>query len=363
MNMDKIVDSSMFDQRILRNNGWLLHTLPSPIGSDMILRGLKQWDAQYLLQFVFGGLPNVRNQSNGMMQPSIRVQGKMLSDMSCSGQQAFAMSGLSAHSIQLEDRIVGNWFEDDNARYCFLGNILPKYLHQSPELQAREVFELIEKSLEMADMAVTDLVRTWLYLSRLLEWYDGFNDVRSQFFKEHGVFGRLVPASTCIGADNEAGAALVAGALAIQLKQDSPRIFPVSSPMQCSAMQYKSSFSRAVEIDWADSRMLLISGTASITPDGRSAYVGDTQGQIELTMEVLAAILASRGMEWEQVTRMIVYVKSMKYAPLFTDYCRRKHIPPLPVILAEADICRSELLIEIEADVVSVLNPQQVAQE
>jgi enamine deaminase RidA (YjgF/YER057c/UK114 family) len=357
LNTNNLFDAPMVNLRALRHNGWQLHTLTAPVGSYDIFRVMKQFDAQCLLQFAFGRLPNQKTRSHAVMQPVIRVQGKALPDMPCSGRQAFAITGVSAQSIRLEDRIVGAWFEDDNARYCFLGNISPQDLHQSPKAQAREVFEQIEKVLEMADMAVTDLVRTWLYLSRLLEWYDGFNDVRTRFFEERGVFGHLTPASTGIGADNEAGAALVAGALAIQSKQGGPRIFAVPSPMQCPAMQYRSAFSRAVEIDWHDARLLLISGTASITPDGRSAYVGDPQGQIELTMDVVAGILASRGMDWEQVTRMTVYVKSLAYAPLFTDYCRRKDIPPLPAVLAETDICRSELLFEIEADAVSELCP------
>lgn len=84
--------------------------------------------------------------------------------------------------------------------------------------------------------------------------------------------------------------------------------------------------------------------------------MGDPQGQIALTMEVVEAILASRDMGWEQVTRTIIYLKNMAYAPLFTEYCRQQHIPPLPAVLVETDICRPELLFEIEVDAVDAVS-------
>jgi enamine deaminase RidA (YjgF/YER057c/UK114 family) len=354
--MDNISDASMIDLRVLHLETWQLHTLSAQAPTEVLASARHQRDVQFLLQIAFGGLPNQKNRTYAAMLPLISVQGKVTSETAFSAWQAFAVKGMSVHSIHLSDRMVAAWFEDHHARYCFLGNILPQNLYRSASIQAREVFEQMEKILEMADMAITDLVRTWLYLSNLLDWYDAFNEVRTRFFEERGVFGRLMPASTGIGAGNATGAALVAGALAIRPRKGSPCISAVPSPMQCSATQYRSAFSRAVEIAWHDARLLLISGTASITPDGRSAHMGDPQGQIALTMEVVEAILASRDMGWEQVTRTIIYLKNMAYAPLFTEYCRQQHIPPLPAVLVETDICRPELLFEIEVDAVDAVS-------
>ena len=52
------------------------------------------------------------------------------------------------------------------------------------------------------------------YLNDLLEWYDEFNDVRTQFFTERGTFDKMVPASTGIGAGSAAGEAMVSALLA-----------------------------------------------------------------------------------------------------------------------------------------------------
>ena len=54
------------------------------------------------------------------------------------------------------------------------------------------MFEKMEALLKQADMEFTDIARTWIYLNDLLEWYDEFNVVRTQFFRERGTFEDLV---------------------------------------------------------------------------------------------------------------------------------------------------------------------------
>jgi len=120
--------------------------------------------------------------------------------------------------------------------------------------------------------------------------------------------------------------------------------------LQCPALDYKSSFSRGVEISYPDHRQLLISGTASIHPGGRSAHLGDVDKQIDLTMRVGGAILESRGMCWGDVTRMIAYFKDMREAARLSAYCHEQGLPQLPVICCHAAVCRDDLLFEIELD-------------
>ena len=144
---------------------------------------------------------------------------------------------------------------------------------------------------------------------------------------------------------------MVAGALALKPKAAAV-VREVASPMQCSALNYKSSFSRAVEVERADGRALYISGTASIEAGGKTAYVGDPQAQIELTMQVVAAILHSRQMDWSDTTRAIAYMKDLKDAPLFADWLHGKGLEALPVTWMHGDVCREDLLFEIELDAV-----------
>ena len=104
--------------------------------------------------------------------------------------------------------------EDEWGRYALIKAVLPDDLSSSPYEQASSAFTALERELFEADMSFSDVVRTWIYADRILEWYADFNRARDGFFKSRGVYGRYVPASTGIGWTNDAGARLVLGAFA-----------------------------------------------------------------------------------------------------------------------------------------------------
>jgi len=266
------------------------------------------------------------------------------------GMHVQAVQGIPVEPIRIDGRVVGTVFENGHARCCVLGDIRPEDAGLPREKQARRTFEMMEEALALAGMDFSHVVRTWLFIDNILLWYDRFNRIRTSFFTERGVFDGMVPASTGIGGTNSAGTAIVADLLAIRPADERVRIEPLPSPLQCPALEYGSSFSRAVEVNMPDHRQLFVSGTASIDPEGNTAHVGDVNGQVALTMEVVAAILTSRGMEWSDVTRAIAYFKHVEDTPAFDRYCAERGIPPLPVVIANNDICRAELLFEIEVD-------------
>jgi enamine deaminase RidA (YjgF/YER057c/UK114 family) len=120
-------------------------------------------------------------------------------------------------------------------------------------------------------------------------------------------------------------------------------------------LQYKSSFSRAVEIGTPEYRTLLVSGTASIEPGGATAYVDDVEKQIQLTMDVIEAILVSRGMNWGDATRAIMYLKYPEYMKPWQDWLEKNKLTTMPLITVEADVCRDDLLVELEVDAVKAV--------
>ena len=147
---------------------------------------------------------------------------------------------------------------------------------------------------------------------------------------------------------------MVSALLAVKPKHGGVRILSVPSPLQCSALDYRSSFSRAVEIQQPGSRLLTISGTASIDPGGKTVHVGDTAKQIDLTMGVVREILRSRGMDWSNTARAIAYFKDIREAHLLEAYVLAHHLPKLPIAISHADVCRHDLLFELELDAVLV---------
>lgn len=276
------------------------------------------------------------------------------------GIQLHAVTGFQPRPVCVGGRTVGTVFEDELARYCVLGGLRPDADQAPRPDQAWETLETIEEALALAGMTFGNVIRTWFYLDDILEWYDEFNRVRNQFFVERKVFEGLVPASTGVGGSNSAGTAVVADVLAVVPKDQRVQIQAVASPLQCPALEYGSSFSRAVELSLPTQRRLYVSGTASIALDGRTAHVGDVAGQVELTMRVVQAILNSRQMGWEDVIRAIGYFKHGEDVHAFSQYCLARGIPDLPVVIAKNDVCRDDLLFEIEVDAAR-LDHQRIA--
>ena len=318
----------------------------------------KSRHAHIVSQFIFGGsdligtgVPEAERYNGYRDWPVTWIHGSGESGAKLSGTQALAITG-PIDTIWMDGEALGSVIEDEHARYCLLGDVRPRNTEQSRSEQTAETFRRMEEALQQAGMSFLNVVRTWIYLDRILDWYDDFNVVRNGFFEEHDVYRNLVPASTGIGVANPQGAALVTDVMAIQPKDDKLRIQAVPSPLQCPALDYKSSFSRAIEIEMPQYRKLCVSGTASIEPGGKTVHVGDVDKQVQLTMEVIGAILESRRMDWKDTTRAIAYFKDIKDAPVYHRYCSENGIPPLPVALAHADVCRDELLFELELDAV-----------
>ncbi len=320
-----------------------------------IFRGFPPDPARVAAQLVFGGCSyheQALNTMGGISWPLLWLQGDSCDGRHVAGTQALTMHGVDIRRLERNGRVIGSCWSDADADYCCLAGVMPDNLAAPRPAQARQVFEGIDRALEEAGMHFRDVVRTWLFLDRLLDWYGDFNAVRTAFFRERAVLEHLIPASTGIGAANPEGAALAAGAIAIRPKHAGVTIRTVDSPLQCPAPDYRSSFSRAVEIGYPDRRHLMVSGTASIAPDGASIHRGDVPAQIDLTMRVVEAILASRGMDWNSAVRGIAYFQHMGDAPLLAEYCRTHGIGNLPVINAHATVCRDDLLFELELDAI-----------
>ena len=266
------------------------------------------------------------------------------------GLQAFGLSGRRVSRVRLGRRVVGSVYEDGGARHCLLGGLGPTARTTRPAAQVQQTLGNLEWALDNAGFSLSDVVRTWFYNDNILAWYDEFNRVRSAHYA--GVKWRTgsLPASTGIGARNPNGTALTVGAWAMQPVSDGARALEVGSPLQCPAPQYGSAFSRAMEIESGGWRRLLVSGTASIHPDGRTAWVDHPQNQVELTMEVVAAILHSRGMTFDDVTRATAYFERPSYYRLLDTWCAARHLEHLPIVFVHADVCRHDLLFELELD-------------
>jgi enamine deaminase RidA (YjgF/YER057c/UK114 family) len=333
-------------------------TVQSGQNMNRLLRKTAEgFDASILSQFVFAGNQHYAEFSAAAENtgwPVVWLQGDACKDGDMYSMQAVAVSGIKPVPVKLNGRDVGFTYEDQYARYCRLRGILPADLKASRAVQTHSAFEVMEAALKENGFRFTDTVRTWIYLDRLLDWYGEFNRVRTDFFKATGIFDHMVPASTGIGAANPFGAAILMDVLAVQPKNNRLKIQEITSPLQNPALDYKSSFSRAVELKFPTHRSLLISGTASIDPDGKTVYQDDPEKQIRLTMDVVKAILNSRDMDWNDLFRGIAYFKDMDYLPIYRRVAEELGISRFPLAVSHADVCRDDLLFEIEVDAVKL---------
>jgi enamine deaminase RidA (YjgF/YER057c/UK114 family) len=284
--------------------------------------------------------------------PVTWVEGGSCAGTAVAGMQIHAIAGASVQTLTHQRAAIGRVFDDGEATHCLLGAIGPARGTATQTEQSREMFTHLEAALALAGMTMKDVARTWLFLDDILSWYGPFNEVRNDFFARCELRPGSFPASTGVSGKNPRGTALVAGAWAVRSHSAIPHVQVAPSPKQCPAPAYGKAFSRAVEIGSSHHRHVLISGTASIASDGRTAHVGDPGKQIDLTMEVVKAILESRGQTFADVTRAVAYFKSPTDYPLFTRWCSRNGAE-IPAVSAWCDICRDNLLFEIELDALS----------
>ena len=330
----------------------------TPSGLMARLQGLlREHAATVVRQEVFGSL-SARAEVLGYWKSELRepgwpitwVEGGSWQGGQIAGVHTMAVAGTPVESLVVGNRVVGCVFSDAWARHCMLGDVRPTDPSDPKTSQTQQIFANLEEALIRAGMVLSDVARTWLFLDDILSWYGPFNLVRTEIFTQRNLFAKWVPSSTGIGARNPAGAALVAGAWAIQPTGDALALEEVASPLQCEARCYGSCFSRAFEIRSPDTQRLFVSGTASIEPGGRSVHPGEMRKQVDLTMEVIEAILGARRLGFSDVTRATAYIKRVEDAPRFAEWCADHGLSGFPVVTACSDVCRDELLFELELD-------------
>jgi enamine deaminase RidA (YjgF/YER057c/UK114 family) len=227
-------------------------------------------------------------------------------------------------------------------------------LHAATEQAYREIFATLDES------AYPHLLRVWNYLPQInidthgLERYRQFNSARRNVLAAHGrdLTGN-VPAACALG--SVIGSPLVIYFLA---SREAPTA--IENPRQVSAYEYpvqygpKPAFSRASVLRDASGAILFISGTASIVGH-QTVHAGDVAAQTRETLVNIEALLgeanrvsaASRfGME---TLAYKVYVRNGADLPLIQSQLHCALGPQTQVVYLQADICRQDLLVEIEA--------------
>ncbi len=219
--------------------------------------------------------------------------------------------------------------------------------------QAERVFTNIGLGLAAHGFRYPQVARTWIYNGRLLEWYGDLNRIRTAHFRRVGIGGEggaPFPASTgiqCRSGEEES----VVDVLAVAPERaDAIAVAPVRcSPRQDQSFNYGSAFSRGMIFGIEGRRTIHISGTASINTAGDSTHLGDAECQSLETLLSIAAILEQQGGTLRDITAATLFCKDRASWEAWCRVSRLLQLPSLPLIAVQADVCRDDLLIEMEA--------------
>ncbi|HOX55789.1 MAG TPA: dioxygenase [Verrucomicrobiota bacterium] len=287
--------------------------------------------------------------------------------------EAWAIGGDSVRVEHFGSRTLSVAY--DGVRWIYCAGFKPTSASRGVYAQTLDVLEHTRAALAEAGSGFQHLVRTWFYLGGITRpegkvgRYQELNRARSDYYR--GVRFRcsslapaaaqgVYPASTGIGMG---GRGLVMSCVALETPRDDIVLLPLENPRQTPAYAYDAryssqspKFSRAVALMLGDCLTTWVSGTASIV-DSETCYPGDPEKQTEQTIDNIERLIAKEnfsqhglegaGASLRDLAKIRVYLKRPEDLPRCRAICEQR-FGGVPVIYAVADICRPDLLVEIE---------------
>ncbi|MGA2092514.1 MAG: Rid family hydrolase [Sedimentisphaerales bacterium] len=309
----------------------------------------------YTVEEIVDGVLSARRKAYGRIDDGVSP-----SMLTCEESRRGVVVGVQVHSIagsnkpeviKVDNQPCGRVVKSEGLAYLTLSGISGG----SGELdeQADAMLKKAESALKQFGGDFKCVPRTWMWLGDILSWYDQFNKVRNRLFTERGLIGegsrQSMPASTGIGLGlgSRSGIGMDLTAV-VGATNDKIEFLGAIGRQQC-ALSYGSAFSRASCVKSPAGKTVFVSGTASIDEKGVSTHIGDAKGQIEATIENVRAVLKDMNCSDSDVVSAAAYCKTPEVEGVFEEFKGRIG---WPLVTAVCDICREELLFEVEATAV-----------
>lgn len=246
--------------------------------------------------------------------------------------------------------------ENENGRFLFAGGFHSNVTNFNIEQQSSEIFHTINRLMEKERFPINSIIRQWNYIERIIEFngedqhYQIFNNARSLFYSKTN-WENGYPAATGIGTN--LGGILV-DLDAVVFSNQNCYATPIDNKLQIAAHAYSKDvlevagsrkttpkFERAKSMTFGDRKLIYISGTAAIRGEESLIGVGLEQ-QLHITMENINQLIGDA-----KPIMLRVYLKHKSYYEE-THRLLNAYNLKIPVSYMWADVCRNELLIEIE---------------
>ncbi len=224
-------------------------------------------------------------------------------------------------------------------------------------------FDIYARIFQLLDaQGLPHLWRLWNYMADIngesdgLERYRQFNIGRGDAFEAgaRSVVGR-VPAACALG--------VASGPLTVAFLAGPTPIVPVENPRQVSAFHYPDrygprspTFSRAALVHPPGQEILFVSGTASIVGH-ETVHPGDVRAQTVESLDNIAAVLAQASLKSRSGPFALGDLGYRAYVRHTADLAAVREVVAqrlgdAPVTYVLADVCRADLLVEIEGQCV-----------
>jgi len=274
----------------------------------------------------------------------------------CNEGLSGSVGGVQVHAVKCEGKpdvidfeggLCGRIVKVPGRQCLMLSNISSSQAGSDVE-QAQAMLEKSEAILKRYNSDFRSVPRTWMWLGDILGWYGQFNTVRNKFFTSRGIITtggmQKLPASTGIGLAPAGKGSCTMDLVAILEPPDSIKYLPSAGRQHC-AFEYGSAFSRATEAIMPAAKTVFVSGTASIDINGMTTNIGYPLGQIKETIENVRAVLKDMRCTDDDVVQAVSYCKTPEIERVFEGYKGDLNWPWVTVV---CDICRPELLFEVE---------------
>jgi enamine deaminase RidA (YjgF/YER057c/UK114 family) len=339
-----------------------------------IAEALREHHLEIMHERIFGSLsvePSVMAARHRALRTSGIPSGNPVTYIEGNPTSGNGLAGIIIHAVSADEvwtimdgkQPCGRGWRRNGSTYLVLQNVYGKHGgsngNGTRHLQVRHMLDRAERILQENGASYRNVVRTWFYLSDILDWYAAFNKVRNEKYGEFGIMpgpgdkDLLLPASTGIRGETLSDAAATMDLFAIAGEAGSrPVIKQLTNTAQLDAFRYGSAFSRGAVIQEPDVSLIEVSGTASIDRSGKSQFVGEIRGQINCTFDRIETLIAQEGAGLKDITAATVFVKRPEYAEIFREMARERGLEEFPAVCLVADVCREELLFEIDAEAV-----------
>lgn len=254
--------------------------------------------------------------------------------------------------VQSRGKPVGRMLKVNNKKIIALSNLTGDKDGDNFK-EATSMFSTITTILNRYNFDISKVARTWMWLDDILGWYGDFNKARNNCFKaqmlirDSGV--NKLPASTGIGVKPYNNAACTCELVAVDDEQDKIEYFE-KVRNQNSAFNYGSAFSRATKVKLISKPTIYISGTAAIDRSGETEHINNSDAQIDTTIKNIETLLADANCTHDDIVQCMAYCKNIEIEKKINEM-KTNHNWVINTIIA--DICRDNLLFEIEATCVS----------